>query len=91
MKSLDPQTGEEDLSKVEDIHEVSQSAYYRIKLKDGRELKVTAEHPLWAIQKDSTSQESFQATSEVSGFSFWEYLKTESLTKKFFNLFLDNL
>ncbi len=68
--SLDTQTGENKTSLVEKVYEVSRDAYYKIKTKAGNEIKVTAEHPLYVIQKS------------VAPFSFWEHLKTESLTKK---------
>jgi len=68
--SQNPESGGENRSLVEKIHEVTRSAYYKIKMKNGKEIKVTGEHPLWAIKK------------QEKPLSFWEYLKTESLTKK---------
>jgi len=73
--SFDPETGSEASSLVEKIYEVTRSAYYKVRLKDGTELKVTGEHPLYAIQK------------KAEPLSFWQYLKTESLLKKGFDFF----
>ena len=73
VKSWDPRTGEETTSQVEDVYQASQGAYYKIKLKDGQELKVTGEHPLYTIRK------------EKEPLNFWEYLKTGSLIKKSFD------
>jgi len=70
VSSYDPQTGSESTSLIQKTFEYSRGAYYKIRTKDGEELKVTAEHPLYAIQKEETP------------LSFWEYLKKESLTKK---------
>jgi hypothetical protein len=69
-KSFDPETGVATSSVVDRIYEVTRSAYYKLKLKSGKEVEVTAEHPLYAIQQDAKT------------LSFWEYLKTQSLTKK---------
>ena len=69
VKSLDPETGEETASVVEKIHEVTRSAYYKIKLKNGKELKVTGEHPLYTLKQPEEP------------LTFWEYLKTQSFTK----------
>ena len=68
--SQNPESGEESQSLVEKIYEVTRSAYYKIKLKNGTEVKVTGEHPLYAMR------------AEKKPLTFWEYLKTESLTKK---------
>lgn len=70
VQSFNPDTNEETTSVVEKIYELTREAYYKIKLKDGTEVKVTAEHPLYAIK------------GETEAPSFWEYLKTESLTRR---------
>ena len=70
VKSFDVEKNKETKSIVEKIYETTRSAYYKIKLKDGTELKVTGEHPLYAIQKKDQP------------LTFWQYLKTESLIKK---------
>lgn len=70
VESFDLESKEEKNSIVEKIYETTRSAYYKIKTKDGKEIKVTAEHPLYAIQKDNTS------------LNFLEYLKNESFTRK---------
>ena len=70
VKSFDEQTREEQTSLVEKIYETTRSAYYKLVLQDGTEVKVTGEHPLYAVPQ---SQEDL---------SFWEYLKTKGLVKK---------
>ena len=70
VQSLDPETDEKSTSLIEEVHEVTRSAYYKLKLQDGKEIEVTGEHPLYAIQKEKIP------------LTFWEYLKTESLVKR---------
>ena len=70
VASQDPQSDKNTTSLVEKIYEVTRSAYYKLTLKDGKEVKVTGEHPLYAIQQS------------VKPLTFWEYLKSESLTRK---------
>jgi len=70
---MDPVPASRSTSLVEKIYEVTRSAYYKIKFKNGKELNVTGEHPLWAIKK------------EVKPLNFWEYLRSESLIKKAIN------
>ena len=74
--SSEPEVDKETTSVVEKVHEVTRSAYYKIKLQDEKEIEVTGEHPLYAIQKKETP------------FTFWEYLKTKSLTKKTIGFFV---
>jgi len=73
IKSFDSSLGEKKNSIVEKIYETTRSAYYKIKTKDGRDIKVTAEHPLYTIQKDNSNNSS----------NFLEYLKNKSFTRKF--------
>lgn len=73
ISSYDPESGEEGTSEVEKIYETTQGAYYKIKTKDGTEVKVTAEHPMYAVQKTEESK------------NFWEYLKTESMIRNLIN------
>ncbi|MFC1727584.1 Hint domain-containing protein [Patescibacteria group bacterium] len=82
VSSFDPVTGQEVTSLVDKIYEVTRSAQYRVKLKNGQKLRVTGEHPLYATQKDQGD------VSRVE-LDFWEYLKTESLIKKAINHFLN--
>lgn len=77
LETYDFESNQKTDSLVEKIHEVSQSAYFKIKTEAGQELDVTAEHPLFAIQQ------------EPKPLSFWEYLKTESLLKKIVDLFVE--
>jgi len=70
---MDPVPASRSTSLVEKIYEVTRSAYYKIKFKNGKELNVTGEHPLWAIKKPS------------GPLNFWEYLRSESLIKKAIN------
>ncbi|MHA1867176.1 MAG: Hint domain-containing protein [Candidatus Heimdallarchaeaceae archaeon] len=79
IKSYDIEKNKEADSVVEKIYETTRSGYYKIKLKDGTVLKVTGEHPLWAIQK------------KAKPLSFWQYLKTESLLKKGFDFLQDQI
>lgn len=77
--SQNPQTLESKASKVEAIYETDRDAYYVIKTEDGKEIKVTAEHPLYAIRQ------------EEKPLTFWEYLKTESLVKKTIDWLVDTV
>lgn len=63
----------ETTSVVKEILKVTASAYYKLKLKDSSEIQVTGDHPLYSIQKSEN-------------LTFWEYLKTESLSKKAISL-----
>jgi hypothetical protein len=62
-------------SVVEKIYETTRSAYYKLRLSDGTEVKVTGEHPLYAVKKSSS-------------LSFWEYLRSYSLTSRFVSFLL---
>ena len=70
ITSQNAETGENTTSLVEKIYEVTRSAYYKLTLKNGKEVKVTGEHPLYAIAQGQQP------------LSFIDYLKTQSLTKR---------
>lgn len=67
---FDPETGSPSTGIIQKTLQFTRNAYYTIRTKEGKELKVTGTHPLFAVQKSETP------------LSFIEYLKTESLTKK---------
>lgn len=71
VASFDPETGSPSTGLIRKTFEYTRNAYFKIRTKDGRELKVTGTHPLLAIQKNQVP------------LSFWEYLKTESFARKF--------
>jgi hypothetical protein len=68
--SYNPDSGSENVSSVNETFEFERGGYYNIRTKDGREVKVTAEHPFFAIKKEQEPP------------TFWEYMKEESLTAK---------
>lgn len=77
VQSVNPKTDQESTSLIEEVHEITRSAYYKIKLQDEKEVEVTGEHPLYAIQK------------EKAPLTFWEYLKNKSLISRLLNLSFD--
>lgn len=68
--SFDPETGSPSTGIIQKTFRFTRDAYYKIRTKDGRELKVTGTHPLFAVQKSETP------------LSFIEYLKTESIINR---------
>lgn len=73
ISGLDEKTGQASTGIIDKVYEVSRSAYYKITTKDGQEVKVTGEHPLYAIPEENQP------------LTFWQYLQTESLVKKVFD------